>query len=258
MSYSFIVIDKKNELNLDEFINCCGEVCDNFEILYASSNSVNKENIKNFKFYENENSEKIINTLVKHSSKKNLIIIRDVSKFKNLKNLIIRHKENNQIVAFKKQQSKFKAFWFNSIKNTIAKMLSHKLMEIDYSMILYGEITTKVLKNIKSPSVLMRTNNFIGIDYVLLDGGDNYKFAYKKKKLAIATIVPFSIALLMVVLYFVAFKMNATLTAFYFGMIFILLIVSFIFGSKWILNKILGDNITEEARYIEYNGKIEE
>ena len=80
MSFSFIVIDKQNKLNLNEFISYTNAYSQKYEIIYCSSIKNNDERIRNFVFSEHENTEKILNTVIEKCENNNIIIIRDINR----------------------------------------------------------------------------------------------------------------------------------------------------------------------------------
>lgn len=251
-SFSVVVVDKKNELELKQFIVFLNEVIkDSYEIIYCSGKSITEsEYIKNFVFDVNENPEKIINSVISECSAKNIIVLRDVNQYKSIKILIKAHTKNNQIVFMQKKMGKFKRFWYGLVQKSVGWIFAQNLEPIDFSVVLYGEITSSVLTKIKSPSVLMKINRWTGIEFVNAGIGDAYKFGYKKVVPIFSTIVPFFTALFMIVLKVaVNFKISGGLMAIYIGIIATCLLFGAVFGFRWILKSILGDNILDKAKH---------
>ena len=240
MAFSIIAIDLEQKLNISRFLSYLKNIPYDFEVLYCSSKKVENKNIKNFVFDKNEGTEQIINAVSWQISCENLIVIRDISKYEKISELISNYSKSNQIVYLKRNLIKFKKVIFN-FANIIGKIYMHKLLPMDYGIVLYGEMATKVLKNISSPSVLMRTNNWSGVDAIPVKGGEQYKFNYNKIKAVATAVVPFTISILMIILYFALnFNFFITLDIVYFSVAIFILFISCIFGFKWILNSILG------------------
>ena len=250
MEFSLIVIDLKNLLNLDEFMAYIKALNINNEIIYCSSVKQAQEGIKNYVFNQNTNSEAVINAITKQCSKKCIVVIRDVNNYKKIGALIKEYNSSNQIIYFKQKQQGLKRFWFNLVKNTVGKVFMHNLLSIDYGVALYGEIASKVLRNINVPSILMRTNNWQGMRIILLEGGELYKFKYNKLEMAYKTFMPLLIAIVMLVLKLaINFSLFGPLNVLYFGLIVLFILMFLFFGGRWALKSVVGENITEKAKF---------
>lgn len=248
MGISFVVVDKENALNLKNFTKFCEKVAADYEIIYCSSKPVKNNKIINYVVESTENTEKIINATISKATQDILVVIRDVNFYEKSEDLIKKYTKTDQIICLKRTQSKFKQHWFNFVCATIARAFSHNLAPIDHSVVLYGEIATKVLKQVKSPSVLMRTNKWNGINFEFCQSETTgYKFSYKKDKFIWGTCTTLTAAIMLLILQIAVLKMNIIASVFYFALIMLLTFASFIFASKLILNSYLGDNITERA-----------
>lgn len=254
MSFSIIIIDKQNKLHLDNYLANISKLNFHVETLYCSSNECKNENVNNYIIGSNENNEKIINSVTKFCKNKNIIVVRNVEYIDKIDELIKNYTTKTQIVSFGYKQNKFKNFLFAVEKATVGKIFMHKFVQMDHGIVLYGEVASNVLKNIKSPSVLMRTNNWEGISFVLLNGGTKHKFYYNKKKSALKCIVP-AVTMTVQIIVTAVFKIDMPFFVglLYFIVFMVLLIITFIYGCRWIINSHLGENITEKANF-----KIEE
>ena len=79
MTYSLILIDLQNKLNLEDFFLYMKQHGLFFETIYCSSKKmeVRGHNLKNFVFKQNENPEKILNTITKKCTQENIIVVRN-------------------------------------------------------------------------------------------------------------------------------------------------------------------------------------
>ena len=94
----------------------------------------------------------------------------------------------------------------------------------------------------------MRTNNWEGIEIKTIGQSKQYKFEYNKAKSALKTLIPLAIAMAMVIIKFAAnITFFPTVDILYFALVIIMLFTTFLCGCRWILNSILGDNITEKS-----------
>jgi len=251
--YSVVLIDLKNEINLKEFNKFASSVLGDYEVLYCSSEKANKtQNIYNYVFGANENTEKILNTILSECNYNNIIVVRNPARYKEISKLLENFNSTNEIVYLQKKMGKFKSFWNKFIKNFIGKIFAQKVEPIDFSIVLYGGVAGGILKRIKSPSILMKSINFTGINFVCAGEGEQYKFDYKKTLPVFSTLTPFSIAVLMIVLKLaINFYLYGAFNILYISIVILLFLLSFVFGSKWILKSIFGDNITDKAKPIQ-------
>lgn len=251
MGFSFIVIDKQNKLNLDDFIQYATTKTTDFEVLYCSSKKIENNYVRNYVFSETENTEKILNAVISKCQMPNLVIIRDVNVYKNFDGLLTSYKYNNQIILIKSKKNKFKKFLFNTCSKIIKLFFYHNLIDADYSIALYGELATKVLKNVQSPAILLKTNNWTGIECVLINGEiGNYKFEYSKSRSIIKTIVPFLIFIFVLVFCCVIkFQIMPVFTVLCFFIMLLSLFMSVMYGFKWVLSSYMGDSISDKAKY---------
>lgn len=251
MPYSILIADLQNKADLKKLAdNLRKNGIENFEFIYCSSlkKTARYKYYKNFVFDQNENIEKIINTVCCECSFNNIIIIRKVDYIDKAIELINKHNKNNQIVYPKNKMSKIKSIWFK-LQKFVGKIFAHIILPIDYGIILYGEIPSKVLKNISSPAILTKTNQWEAIEMVEAFDGEKYYFPYNKIKCMLYALVPLILSVLLIVIKLaVNFKMFLTLRVLYYILIFAGFIISTIFGFKWILYSTVGENIGDRAQ----------
>ena len=109
MNYSFVVIDKQNKLNINEFTAyISGLMLQDYDIIYCSTKEVEHDNIRNYVFDTTAQPEQILNTTIKKCEHDNIFVIRDVDDYKSISDLLKKHKKSDQIVYLEKKQSKFK------------------------------------------------------------------------------------------------------------------------------------------------------
>lgn len=256
MKYSVILVDLENKININECYNYYYQyLYTDFQIIYCTRKSIDVPSGVNNYVFDSKNIESIINTTVSMCEHNNIIVVRDCLRYKSAINLVQNHTQNNQIVYLKKKQTKLSKIKLK-IQKFIGKFFAHKIYDIDYSVILYGEIASKVLKNISYPSVLMKTNNWEGMNFIGIEGDGKYKFDYNKKKQAIKTLTPITIALILIPLFFVIRPITfRTIKVIYLLAILILVCIGAIFAAKWILCSALGENVTSKANFINKKGE---
>ena len=205
----------------------------------------------NYVFSENENTERILNTVINKCEKNNIVIIRDINSYKDIEILIKNYTKNNQIVFRKRKTNKIGSFLYSVYSIIISKFFGHNLLQADYAIALYGEIASKVLKHVVFPAVLLRSNNWTGIDCVLIEETQkNYNFGYNKYKCVFSVITPFIIFTIMLILSLVLkFNFVPLGSVLYYMSMGLCLFISFMFGAKWILNAQMGEAISDKAKY---------
>lgn len=252
MKYSFIVLDLKNEVNVSNLMQFFNKEYknDGFEVIYCSSKNSNKrKNFRNFVFEENENSEKIINAVTKECLGQCIAIIRNVNAYADVLKLTKNLQNGNEIVFYKKEHTKFKGWLLGIFKKIVTFMFLQYLLPVKYGTVLYGKIPSLVLKKIECPSVLMKANSWQGINYKLIEGGEDFKFKYNKVKHALKTIITLLIPLVMIVLsIFVNFNIVPALYIIYYAVVALMLLLGLINLCKWIISVLIGDTIKDSAK----------
>lgn len=250
MSFSFVILDLENKLDVSQLQNFFSKNYAEYEIILCSSQNINKvPNVYNYVFDVTENKEKILNTVIKKCSKKNIVVIRDFLSLEEIKKQTRSLLFTNQIVYFEKDVSKVQRFFWNILQKLIKLLFFKDLLLINANCITYGEIASNVLKKIDSPSNLMRINNWQGIQLVSIDGGKKIKFKYNILKNVLLTFIPLIFTIILISLYFV-FKTNISNL---FGIIIwlssiICLVLSVVFGLNWFIKSQIGENILENAK----------
>ena len=123
-AYSLVVVDRQNLLDLNEFTKYLSKTLGEHEVIYCSSKGISEiENIKNYVFSETENTERILNAVIKKCSMSNIIVVRDVKRYKEISKLIENHTATNQVVYFKKKMNmtplQYRAWTAKAIKPSI-------------------------------------------------------------------------------------------------------------------------------------------
>ncbi len=249
MSFSFIVIDLDNKIDIKDFQNQIYNNYSDYEIIYCSSKQIsNFQNTTTYVFDKNENPEKIINSVVMYANKSNMVVIRDYTNMEDIKKQTKSLLLNNQVVYFKKELSPFKKFIWK-IVHFFAKILFAKdIVPINYSCATYGEIATNVLKKIEFPSNLMRTNQWQGVQLVTIDGGKPYKFKYNVKKNIFQTLIPLTLMILGIILFFVfRTKFDVLLKIIVWLFNIICFIIFMVYGLNWFIKNEIGENISQKS-----------
>ena len=249
MSFSFIVLDLENKIDVNKFQSQISQNYTDYEIIYCSSKKVSSSpNFIPYMFNKDEESEKILNSVVMNTNKTNIVVIREYTGIedviKQTKSLLL----NNQVVYFKKQLSPFKKFFWKIVR-VFAKMLfSKEITPINYSCATYGEIASNVLRKIEFPSNLMRTNQWQGVQMVTIDGGKQYKFIYDQKKCILQTFIPLALMILGIVLFFVLkTKIDALFKIIIWLFNIICFILFMVYGINWFIKNEIGENISQKS-----------
>ncbi len=251
--WSFVLLDLDNKFNLADILGYIKLNYENPDIIYCSTQKVDNNEVRNYVFDKTANNESVINTIVKKCNYNNIVIIRDIKNYKQITELTNKAKRYNNVVYFKKQVSGFKGYIKKKLLNICNFLFKQNIKLIDYSIVAYGETASLALKNTPNPSVVAKTNNWTGINYVELtkDDEEYYKFKYNKKTSLLLTFTPLFISVFLIVLIIIAkFKMLTSLMILYFAAVILGFFFSGIFGLAWFIKSEIGDSITEKAKYI--------
>ncbi len=243
MSYSFLILDLNNEVNISSVNAELGNHFLDYEIIYCSSKKCNLNNVVSLEYNSAENQESVINDAVKHVSKVNMVVVR---KFVSVDQIVKQTKSlllNNQIVYYKKQASSFVSFFWK-IFFYIAKFLfSKEIVFVNFCCVCYGEIATNILKKLEYPSNLMRSNQWQGIQLVGIEGGVKTKMENNVLKNSLLTFIPLVVAGVLITLFFVLkpklgslFKVIMWITS------ILCFIITIIFGTNWFIKCQIGEN----------------
>lgn len=249
-SYSFVILDLNNKINISELCDFLNQNYSDYEVLYCTSKPTNNYlNVINYNFAENEDSEKIINSVIKFCEKNNIIVIREYTTCEDIKRQTNALVLTNQIVYFNKEMSNFKKFFYNILLKLINLLFLKDFILTNSCCVSYGEIASNILKKLEYPSNLMRINGWQGIQLVGVDGGKSFKFNYNKTKSALLTLVPLFFSILLVILFIVLKnKMSTMVKIFIWLTIFISIVLSSVFGINWFIKNEIGENILEKAK----------
>lgn len=244
MSYSFVILDLSNQINLKEITSFLNDKIDDYEILYCSQTKIKKtKNVIQYLFDKNEDSEKVINFVVPKCKKNNIVIIRKFSNLTDLQLLLNNHKHDNQIIYFEKKTNKFKNFFSKIFKKIIRIIFSKTITPINHSLVLYGKNPSTVLKNLNYCSNAIRYNKWQGYEEKMLQGGSDYKLKYNIKKYCLKTLITFFAGIFVFASVFI-FRYK-TIRLVKIIQLFIscsLFILSLIFLMEWILKSKIGEN----------------
>ncbi|MBQ7884742.1 MAG: hypothetical protein IJ318_01435 [Clostridia bacterium] len=249
MSFSFIVVDKHNNIDANELSNFLNKNYTDYEVLFCSAqtnNSINK-----FKFFnvdKSENVEAILNAVTALCTKQNIVVIRQLTSFENLKKLTDGIKTPNTIVCYKKHYSGIKGFFCN-LFNKLAKLFYAKsITYANHACVAFGTNPSCVLKQLECPSNLMRSFSWSGATVLQIDGEKNYKLSYSKTENALKTFVPLGIMAVLLVVFFIFRAHFDLLTNIVIWLsVFICIVLSLLFGTNWFIKTQIGENITGKA-----------
>lgn len=251
MSFSFIIIDLRNNLNIESIYNQLRHNYSNFELIYCSSKKVQNKNVVNYIFSADEKTENVVNTIIKYCTKTNIVMIRKFTSITDIKKQTDKLSSHNQIVYFTKKINKFKSILWE-ILNYFAKLLYHNsVLPINLSCITYGENASNVLKSLEYPSNLMRINKWEGINMIGVDGGEYYRPEYNLKKHVLMFSIPLVATIVSLICYFV-FKQKITLLGkvIIWLISFICVILSMLFGVNWFINSKVGQGNQQKAKIL--------
>ena len=250
--WSFVLLDLSNEYNLDEVLGYINLQYENPDIIYCSTKKVENDQIRNYVFDNDANNESVINTVINKCKNNNIVIVRDVKKYKNIVELTAKIKKYNQVAYFKKVYTGIKKFFKEKLLKICNFVFKQNIKLIDFGVVAYGEAASLVLKTTANPSVVAKTNNWTGIDYIELTKNDEnyYKFLYNKKISVALTFVPLAISVVLLLLQIIfKFKMLALLMVLYIAVIILGLFFSSILGFAWFIKSEIGDSVTEKVKY---------
>lgn len=248
--WSFIVLDLENKLKLTEFLTFIKTNFNGYDVIYCSSKKKKSSEIKSYVFKNGCDKEEVLNTVAGKVLGEKVVIIRDVSKYKNILKLTESIKFDNQISCLKYEDKGIVNFFKNVFSKPTILLFGQELSNIDFSVVAYGQVATRVIKTTSNASALTRTNNFVGTKLILLEDGEKYSFKYNKTKAIFKFIIPIVIAIVAIVIrLLIKQKMLAIVTIGFIAFAIICLIMSFIYGLDWFIKSQIGDNVNGKAKY---------
>ena len=250
MSYSFVIIDLKNECNIEEINYYISSNYKDYEILYCNTRLVeNRKDLFCYKFNEEAKSEEVINSILCVTKKQNIILIRKFTNFDVIKQLTDNLKEKNAVVYFTKKQNNVVKLFDNACNKICSLVFGKKIKNINHFAVAYGEVISNVIRTLNCSSNSIRMNNWTGVDEHYLESDVKYKIGYKKRRIAYS-LVPLFVSILSTVLWFLLktkFGMwYNLLTAF---IVLLGFIFFFVFTNVWYYRSKVGENIIEKAKY---------
>ena len=125
MSFSFVLIDKENCLDISSINQYLMQYYSDYEILYCCKHAVQIQNLKNFVVNANDDVESIINSVVCNATKQNIVIIRKFTNNESIKQITDNIKSPDSIVYFKKEYKGIKKLFCNTFKKLARQVLRH-------------------------------------------------------------------------------------------------------------------------------------
>ena len=181
---SFIVLNTDDKLDITKFANFCNFSFGKCEIFIASKTKHQNLDVKEFVF-EEENQDKIINTLIPKITGDKLIVLRkiDNNKLEILKKLVFNLKKDNQICILGKKRNKIQEFLFNAINKFMSFMFGYNLYDGSFAQISFGKSALEVLKTIPNSSMYTKVDKWSGVEVIKIeDIPQKIRFAINKKK----------------------------------------------------------------------------
>lgn len=245
MSFSFVMIDKKNTLDISSINSFINQNYSDYEILYCSpKNGINDANIRHFAVNDNDKIENIINSVVCKTTKQNIVVIRKFVGNQQLKNLTNALKSPDAIAFYKKEYKGIKKVFCNIMKKLAKFLYGREIIFASHAMVAYSENPSLVLKELDNPSAAMRKFSWTGYINIECGIGENYKLEYKKTSIALKTLLSLVIVIGLLVVY-VLFRTKIPML---WEMVMILTILIglalfVIYGTNWFIKSQIGENV---------------
>lgn len=252
MSFSFVVVDKQNQIDLAFLLAFLNKNYADYEVLYCSSQKMQQtDEVIPFCFKQEDDTEQIINAVVGYCEKQNIVVIRKFSTCESIKALTDKLKTPNTIAYYQKDYSGIKGYFVNLFQKLANKIYSRNVLLANLDCIAYSANPSAVLKKIEYPSNIMRVFSWVGVDYEPCIGGQEYKIPYSKTKNVLKTIIPLILATILIALFFVLnSKVDLLFNVIIWLTVLICFVLSGLFAVKWFINSQLGDNILQKAEII--------
>ena len=241
--WSFIIIDTSDNNEISNVIKYIKNsykkpeiiICHNGKRLYGEPHE--------YVFDKGESIEEILNIVACICTNQQIVIIRDLTNYKQIKELTDKVTDINKIAYIKPNNKGF----FYSIKSffikTVNRVFRQNIKLMDYGIIAYGKLASTAIKYSINPSTTTRTNNFVGVYDDSVFGKKSFSFKYNKPKTILAFCVPL-IMLILTILARVIIKNKLSIIAnIGFGALIILeLVFAVLFGLIWFIKLQIGDN----------------
>lgn len=253
MSFSFIIIDKDNSLDISNINEYIKQNYIDYEILYCSPQKKSNDiNIRHFKIKNIDDTEFIINSIICKANKQNIVVIRKYFNNEQIKQLTDAIESQNSIVYLKKEYKGIKKFFCNFLKKLAKLLYARDIIFASQSIIAYGENPSTVLKELENPSIAIRKFSWIGYTLIECGNGKNYQLEYKKTAIAIKTFLPLILSICLTTTYALfRLKIPMMWEAIMLLTILICFVFFILFGTNWFIKSQIGENTTRKEEIIE-------
>ena len=250
MSYSFVIIDLKNECNIKEIDHYIASNYKDYEILYCNTNNVKSwQDVSCYNFNENAKPEEVINAVIQNTKKENIVLIRKFTNVELLKQLTSNIKDSNSIVYFKQKRSGFVKFIDKCFSKLFKFVFGKTIQDTNYFASAYGKTISNVLRNVNCTSNSSRMNNWTGVNEVCLESDVKYKIEYKKTRMVYSLVSLFVTVFAIALWHLLKSKLGMWYNLFTLFIVLLGFIFFFVFTSVWYYRSKIGENITEKAKY---------
>ena len=247
--WSFILIDTNNSPNLQKAIDYIKLNYDEPDIICCHTNEEEYKDVRNYIFKKDENKEAILNTVAKKCENEHIVIVRNVEDYESIKQMTSKVTQDSTIVCKKTNKKGIKNWLKDKLVKVVNFVFNQNIQLIDFGVIAYGRTASITIKNATNPSTLTRTNNFLAVNFVYLDGENKYLFKYDKAKTILSFVIPI-IMLVVTILCLVLIKnINIVLIIGLIGLAILEFVFCLLFGLVWFIKTQIGDNNTNTAKY---------
>lgn len=249
MSFSFVIIDKTNSVDITKTNEYLKENYTDYEVLYCSPKStLNQPNVRYFTITPNDDTESIINSVISKATKNKIVVVREFDGVEKIKSITDALKSPDAIVYYQKPLSGVKRFFTKLLKKLSKLIYGREITLASHAIVGYGENTSRVLKLLEYPSNAMRKFSWVGVNAISLGEGKNCRLPYKKVGLITKTLLPLVMSVVLLVLY-ALFRTKIPMLWEIIMLLTILIGATLfvIYGTNWFIKSQIGENLNSKS-----------
>ncbi len=165
---TFLIMNLDDKLDIKKLASYISQNYFSYQIIVASKKSHGDIfNVSEFVF-EEDDQDKIINTLMQKVEGNKLVLARkiDNDNLEELVNLEKNIKHENQIATLKKEKNKVSKFFFNLLNKIIELIFGYTLYDCNLCCMAFASVPLEVLKVLDNCSLYTKINKWKGLNFV--------------------------------------------------------------------------------------------
>ena len=178
---SVLILNLNNKLDFEKFFKFANQKLLGAKIVIASREHHNSEFVEYL--FETNNSDEVINTLIKKLKTNKLVIVRDFdnNNFLPIFSVADGLKNDNQICIMSKSGGKVKNFFKKIFAPIVKFMFGYDLLFGSLACVGFGKTSLEILRQLDNPSFYTKVDRWSGIDIKHIQSSSVQKVKFKPK-----------------------------------------------------------------------------